>query len=140
MRILIVDDEPHNRTLLQHMLKALGECDLAVDGREAVEAFAMAFEDQRPYDLVLLDIMMPEMNGQDALKSIRAFEQEKGLSGNQEAVVFMVSALDTETQVVEAFFKGHCTDYVTKPINRDGLFAKLQEYGTRLGLDQNPLA
>ncbi|WP_130471835.1 response regulator [Candidatus Magnetaquicoccus inordinatus] len=137
MRILVVDDEPHNRMLLQHMLKSFGECDLAVDGREAVEAFIMAFDDQRPYDLVLLDIMMPEMNGQDALKSIRAYEQEKGVAGGSEAVVFMVSALDTETQVVEAFFKGHCTDYITKPINRDLLFAKLREYGKRLHLDQD---
>ena len=135
MRILVVDDEPHNRTLLQHMLKALGECDLAVDGREAVEAFIMAFEEQHPYDLILLDIMMPEMNGQDALKSIRVFEQDKNVPGNQETVVFMVSALDTEMQVVEAFFKGHCTDYITKPINRDLLFSKIKEYGKRLNLE-----
>ncbi|MEO5339173.1 MAG: response regulator [Magnetococcus sp. MYC-9] len=128
MRILIVDDEPFNRMLLQQILKEVGECDLAVDGREAVEAFVIADEDGLPYDLVLLDIMMPEMNGQDALKSIRSYEREKGVVGAKETAIFMVTALDTETQVVEAFFKGRCTDYITKPVNKDRLFAKLQEY------------
>ncbi|MBF0459763.1 MAG: response regulator [Magnetococcales bacterium] len=128
MRILIVDDEPHNRILLQQMLKSVGECDLAVDGREAVEAFMVALDDGLPYDLVLLDIMMPEMNGQDALKSIRAYEQEHGVTDTQEVVIFMVSALDTESQVVEAFFKGRCTDYITKPVRQSVLFDKLREY------------
>ena len=128
MRILIVDDEPHNRLLLQQILKSVGECDLAVDGREAVEAFMVALDDGLPYDLVLLDIMMPEMNGQDALRSIRAYEQEHGLTGAKEAVIFMVTALDTESQVVEAFFKGRCTDYITKPVRQEVLFNKLKEY------------
>ena len=128
MRILIVDDEPYNRILLQQMLKSVGECDLAVDGLEAVEAFSIAFEEGLPYNLVLMDIMMPEMDGQEALKSIRAYEQEQGVTGTQEAIIFMVSALDTESQVVEAFFRGRCTEYITKPIEKNRLFDKLQEY------------
>ncbi len=131
MRILVVDDEPYNRMLLQQMLKPVGECDLAIDGREAVEAFMMALDEGQPYDLILLDIMMPEMNGQDALKSIRAYEQEQGVAGGNETVIFMTTALDTETQVVEAFFKGRCTDYLTKPIQREVLFDKLREYKPR---------
>lgn len=127
MRILIVDDEPHNRTVLQFMLKSLGSCDQAVDGREAVEAFLMALDEGDPYQLILMDIMMPDMNGQDALKSIRAHERARGVDGAGEAVIFMVTALDTETQVVEAFFKGCCTDYLTKPVTQDRLFEKLKE-------------
>ncbi|MEO5352629.1 MAG: response regulator [Magnetococcus sp. XQGC-1] len=128
MRILIVDDEPNNRMLLQFMLKPIAQCDQAVDGREAVEAFLLAHEENDPYQLILLDIMMPEMNGQEALKSIRAHEKERGIRGTEEVAVFMVTALDTETQVVEAFFKGCCTDYITKPVNQDLLFAKMREY------------
>ncbi|MBF0582901.1 MAG: response regulator [Magnetococcales bacterium] len=128
MRILIVDDEQFNRLLLQQILKDLGDCDLTVDGREAVEAFILAHEEGNPYHLVLLDIMMPDMNGQDALKSIRSYERERGVDEAKQAVIIMVTALDTEAQVVEAFFRGRCTDYITKPVNQVQLFNKLKEY------------
>lgn len=132
MRILIVDDERNNRLILQKTLESILPpvitCDLVVDGLEAVEAFILAFEEKQPYDLVLLDIMMPEMNGQDALKSIRAFEKEQNVAGEKDTTIFMVTALDTEKQVVEAFFRGCCTDYLLKPITRDKLLEKLKEY------------
>lgn len=132
MRILIADDERNNRTILQKMVESIlppvVTCDLVMDGLEAVEAFMLALEEKQPYDLILLDIMMPEMNGQDALKSIRAFEKEQGVAGMQEAVIFMVTALDTEKQVVEAFFRGCCTDYLTKPVTWNVLREKLKEY------------
>ncbi|MGN7613825.1 response regulator [Magnetococcales bacterium HHB-1] len=128
MRILIADDEPNNRTLLKHHLAPHGECDLVVDGLEAVEAFTIALEDGEGYALICLDIMMPEMNGQEALKRIREIEEEHGISGDREAVILMTSALDDERQVVEAYFKGGCTDYLVKPISRDKLTEKLHEY------------
>ncbi|MBF0461724.1 MAG: response regulator [Magnetococcales bacterium] len=128
MRILIVDDEQNNRDLLQYMLKSIGSCDMAEDGSEAVEAFLLALEGRDPYHLILLDIMMPGMDGQNALKSIRAHERERGVAGTDEVVVFMVTALDTEQQVVEAFFKGCCTEYLTKPVKQKVLFDKLREY------------
>ncbi|MBF0127848.1 MAG: response regulator [Magnetococcales bacterium] len=128
MRTLIVDDELNNRYLLQQIMAPYGECDLAENGAEALEFFQAAMEDGVPYDLVLLDIMMPVMNGQDALRAIRSYENQQGHSGSQETVIIMVSALDTENHVVNAFFKGGCTDYLTKPVMRPTLLAKLQEY------------
>ncbi|MEO5377463.1 MAG: response regulator [Magnetococcus sp. DMHC-6] len=128
MKILIVDDEKNNRQVLAQIMAPFGEYDFAKDGREALEIFQLAIEDKTPYQLVLLDIMMPIMNGQEALFAMRAFEKEKGYSGSKETSIFIVSALDTEKQVVEAFFKGGCTDYITKPIIRSHLLAKLREY------------
>jgi two-component system, chemotaxis family, chemotaxis protein CheY len=63
MRCLIVEDDFVGRKLMQKYLSDYGECDVAVDGEEAVEAFRQAVENETPYDLICLDIMMPNMNG-----------------------------------------------------------------------------
>ncbi|NCC53452.1 MAG: response regulator, partial [Spartobacteria bacterium] len=71
MKTLIVDDDFTNRILLQAIMEEYGVAHIAVNGREAVDAVCMAMDDGVPYDLVCLDIMMPEMDGQEALKAIR---------------------------------------------------------------------
>ncbi|MBF0620522.1 MAG: response regulator [Magnetococcales bacterium] len=131
MKILIVDDEANNRLLLSQLLASHGDCDLAVNGREAVEAFELSLADGEPYDLICLDIMMPEMDGQAALKKIRALEEEFEISGD--TIIFMTTALDTEEHVVKAFFHGHCTDYLAKPISRESLEEKLNQYNLIAG-------
>ncbi|MBF0587912.1 MAG: response regulator [Magnetococcales bacterium] len=128
MKILIADDEAHNRVLLQGVLEPYGACDQAVNGREAVDAVRFALEDGTPYDLICLDIMMPELDGQDALAEIREMEREHGLGGAHQTPIFMISALDTEEQVVRAFFQGGCTDYITKPASREKVLTKLREH------------
>ena len=63
MKILIVEDDFASRKFMMDYMSKYGECDGTVDGSEAVEAFMMAREDDEPYDLVCLDIMMPSMDG-----------------------------------------------------------------------------
>ncbi|MBF0615091.1 MAG: response regulator [Magnetococcales bacterium] len=128
MKCLIVDDYLENRQLLFGFLQAYGKCDMAVHGGEAVDLFADALESGEPYDLVLLDIMMPEMNGQVALQQMRSLEKEYGMIGANEAVIIMVTALDSPWAATDAFFKGYCTDYLTKPITKQILIEKLLEY------------
>ncbi|MEO5369789.1 MAG: response regulator [Magnetococcus sp. DMHC-1] len=127
MKIMIADDEPDNRSLLQHILAPLGTCDFVSNGQEAIEACEMSLMDGKYYDLICLDIMMPKVDGHEALKKIRELEQTQRTDG-REAVVFMVSAMDTETHVVKAFFHGYCTDYLTKPVTRDKMLDKLRQY------------
>ncbi len=82
-----------------------------------------------PYELVLLDIMMPGMDGQEALKRIRDIERKHHVDGAGEAKVIMVTALDSPKSVIEAFFHGGCTDYLAKPITQKDLLDKLVENG-----------
>ena len=79
MKTLIVEDEFTSRRLLQKILAAYGECDIAIHGKEALEAFRLARDEREPYDLICLDIMMPEMDGQETLKMIRKTEEEMGI-------------------------------------------------------------
>ena len=67
MRSLIAEDDSTSRTLLHTLLSQVGGCDAARNGREAVEAFVARLHTNSPYDLVCLDIMMPELDGQAAL-------------------------------------------------------------------------
>ena len=93
MKILIVDDDFASRLLLQAVLSRYGECHIAVNGREAVEAFRAAQENVG-YDLICLDIMMPDVDGQTALKEIRALEEARGISSSAGAKIIMTTALD----------------------------------------------
>ena len=80
MKYLIVEDDFAARRLLQRYLSNYGDCDIAVDGNEAVEAFRQAVDEKEPYDLICLDIMMPNMDGHEALKVIRQIESEHGIT------------------------------------------------------------
>jgi len=129
MKILIVEDDFISRKLLKEILKSYGQCDIAVDGEEALTAFSMALEENSPYDLICMDIMMPKMDGQEALKRIRMAEQVSGMQGRREVPVVMVTALDDPKSVVNAFFHGTVSGYIVKPIHKDKVLEKLRSIG-----------
>jgi two-component system chemotaxis response regulator CheY len=129
MRVLVVEDDFTSRKVLQKILSPFGEVDIAVNGLEAVEAFESALGDERPYDLICMDIMMPEMDGQEALKQIRTVEKAHNIRPADEVKVIMTTALDDPKNVVEAYYKGGATSYVPKPIDKHMLLHLLKNLG-----------
>jgi two-component system chemotaxis response regulator CheY len=129
VKMLIVEDDFISRKLLKDFLSAYGECDIAVDGREAVQAFEQALDEDAPYDLVCMDILMPHLDGQAALKQIRKIESEKGLSGPAQTKVIMTTAFGDSENVVEAFFEGAATSYLIKPIHKRRLLEEVRKLG-----------
>ena len=127
MRILIVEDDFVGRKVLQRLLMEYGECDVAVDGAEAVKAFDLAWDAGAPYDVLFLDIMMPNMSGQDALNLIRKKELERGVSSNKEVKVIMTSALDDVKTVTQSFFQGGASAYLVKPLERRKIIEELRK-------------
>jgi|SRR5271166_234819 len=125
MRTLIVEDDFTSRLLLQSFLSKYGECHIAVNGKEAVAAFRAAQEHGSLYDLICMDIMIPEMDGQTAVKEIRALEQVRGTSSTHGAKIIMTTALDDVENVVEAF-KSLCDAYVFKPIDTGKLLGHMK--------------
>ena len=118
MKILLAEDDFVTRKFMVNFLSKYGECDVTVDGMEAVDAFMMALEDGEPYDLVCLDIMMPVMDGYQALVGIRNLEKERGISEDNAVKVIMTTALNEERNVNMAFELG-CTVYSGKPIDQE---------------------
>ena len=118
MKILLAEDDFVTRKYMSNFLKKYGECDVTVDGMEAIEAFTMALEDEEPYDLICLDIMMPIMDGYQALAGIRKQEEEHGIPTEKAVKVIMTTALNEEKNVKKAFELG-CTMYSGKPIDQE---------------------
>ena len=125
MKTLIVEDDFTSRLLLQASLTPYGECHIAVNGREAVEAFRAAREQGQRYDLICMDIMMPEMDGQEALRQIRKLEDDADILSGDAVKVVMTTALDDIGSVMTAF-KGLCDAYLMKPIDKAKLLAQLK--------------
>lgn len=131
MRILIAEDDLTSRKFLHRFLSQYGECDLVVDGLEALEAFLMSAKEEMPYDLICLDIMMPKVDGVKVLKSIRDFENQKGFDPEKRSKVIMTTAL-AETQFVQNAFDIGCDAYAAKPID----LARFTEVLQKLDLDK----
>lgn len=128
MNILVVEDDFISRRLLCRYLEKAGNCDVAINGAEAVAAVHDALHAGEHYDLVCLDIMMPGMSGQEALTAIRALEVEHGLNVGQGARVIMTTALEDHSTVRQAF-KASADGYLVKPIEKQKLFKLLAELG-----------
>jgi two-component system chemotaxis response regulator CheY len=128
MRILIAEDDFASRRVILKFLSVYGECDVTVDGMEAIDAFQMALDENEPYDLICLDIMMPIMDGYQALKNIRDIEKEQNIPDEKKVKVIMTTALNEEKNLKRAYELG-CTVYCTKPIDMDKLKATLEELG-----------
>ena len=129
MRILLAEDDFVTRKFMNSFLSKYGECDVTVDGSEAVEAFSMALKEGNPYDLVCLDIMMPIMDGYQALVGIRDLEKEYNVPEEKAVKVIMATALNDEKNVKVAFELG-CSIYSGKPIDEE----RFEDALTRLGL------
>ena len=123
-RALVVDDNFTNRQLLIELLTDKFICDVAVNGLEAVEAYYYSIENESPYQLILLDIAMPEVNGFECLRLIREEEKKSGIAWGEGIPIIMVTA--NEAVFMTAFKEG-CDDYILKPINPFLLFEKIEK-------------
>lgn len=128
LKVLAVDDNRTNLHILQVFLKKLGhQVLLANNGKEAVDFFLA----EKP-DLVLLDIMMPVMDGFEAARCIKA------LSRDRWTPIIFLSALNRDENLVEGLEAG-ADDYLTKPINFVVLEAKLRSMQRSLALQRESI-
>jgi len=126
MRALIVEDDPVSSLILENALSAYGRCDVAVDGRQALDAFRRSLDQASPYDLICMDIMMPELSGQEALRRIRELEKQAGIPSAKAVKVVMTTALSATREANDALFKGGACAYFVKPIHVDNLIDELK--------------
>lgn len=115
MKSLIVEDDFTCRLLLQKILDKYGEVHVAVNGKEAIAAVKGAIESGNHYQLICLDIMMPEMDGQECLQKIREMETESGMAYPNGAKVIMTTALGDPKNILSAY-GSLCDAYIQKPI------------------------
>jgi two-component system chemotaxis response regulator CheY len=126
MKCLIAEDDLVARKLLETILSEVSECHTSVNGKKAVAAFKMALDEGEPYDLLCLDIMMPEMDGHQALQAIRELEEAACIEEMACARVIMITSAREPSHVLGAFRRG-CEAYIVKPVNRVKLFEEMEK-------------
>jgi two-component system chemotaxis response regulator CheY len=129
MKSLVAEDDATNRKLLKTFLSRYGECDIAVDGNEAVNAVLHAIQSGREYDLVCMDLRMPKVDGQEAIREIR---REEAANHVAKTARIIVTTVHTDTESIAAALLGRCDAYLVKPIDT----AKLKKELIALGLIQ----
>ncbi len=132
LKILIAEDDFTSRKYLYQLLSKYGECDVVVDGLETIDAYMIALNEKKPYDLICLDIMMPKVDGVKALKMIRELEGQNQVPEEERVKIIMTTALG-ELDVVQTALEYGCNAYAAKPINVD----KLMEVIDKLDLLKN---
>lgn len=130
MKCLVVDDEVFTRELVVSMLDGMAECEEAASGGEALTKFSAALESDTPFDLVLMDIMMPGMNGHETAKAIRSAERGRG-GGGQNVKIVMLTALNTVEDAMESFCSAQSAAYIVKPVSREKLHATISKLGLK---------
>jgi two-component system, chemotaxis family, chemotaxis protein CheY len=127
MRTLIVEDDITNQILLQSFLSKYGECKIAANGKLALEAFSAAHKSGQDYDLICMDIMMPEMDGQAAIKGIRVLEEAAGKSSTNSVKIIMTTAA-ADMENIRQSFSSLCDAYLFKPIDTGKLLGHIRDF------------
>ena len=128
MKFLIVDDVELSRVMLAEILRDFGQCDMACNGYEAIDAFMQARSDNAPYDLICLDIIMPELDGLQVLKQIRLIESREAENAHDAVKVLMVSSI-SDFEHITMSFDPRYEAYMIKPFVREHLFEHLATFG-----------
>jgi two-component system, chemotaxis family, chemotaxis protein CheY len=128
MKILIAEDDFTSRIVLQKMLSPYGQCHTAEDGKVALEAFRTALAQGSPFNLICLDYLMPEMDGQEVIMEIRKTEDAKGISIAERAKIIVTTGLMDEDNAF-ATLRELCDAYLEKPVDRARLDDILRELG-----------
>jgi two-component system, chemotaxis family, chemotaxis protein CheY len=126
MRILIVEDNPTSRNIMGKLVKKYGDFDVSKNGEEALFMLSNALLENNYYDLICLDIMMPNIDGYEVLRSIREFEDENNIADQKRSKVIMTTALsDADSRKKAQNLK--CDGYITKPFSRNDFENELKK-------------
>ena len=127
MKFLIVEDDFISRRILKELCINYGDCDIAVNGQEAIDSFRLAHESKRPYDLILMDIMMPIVDGMEALLCIRTLERKMDIPSPLAVKVIMTTALDDPRTVIKSYNECEADSFIVKPLSRHKLSTELRK-------------
>jgi two-component system chemotaxis response regulator CheY len=126
MRALVVEDDCLSGQILRDVLSPYGLCDLVDNGRQALDAFKRSLDRARPYDLICMDISLPELDGQKTLRRIRDMEKAAGIDPGLEVKVVMITASSETGQVSDALFNGGASAYFVKPLQVEAFLKELK--------------
>lgn len=131
LKVLIVDDSDLQADMLAATLQDFGieNCTISLNALEAMQRFEAEYAGDEPFTLVFLDIVMPEMDGQEALKRMRTLELNLAAPEKQRTTIIMTTSLDSPKDMIQALIEGDCDDYIVKPVLAQNVKSMLVKYG-----------
>jgi len=118
MKSLVIEDDYITSMVLQEMLLAYGTADIAENGLLGVNAVEKSIQTNEFYNVIFSDIMMPEMDGMEALEKIREIESNHNIEGKDRTKIIMCTALD-DYETVKKSFSNQCDGYLVKPFTTE---------------------
>ncbi len=127
MNILVVDDEIVSQKKMMRILSGFGTCDGVKTGKEALRTVKTALENWKLYNLITLDVSMPDISGVEVLTAVRKMETDRGLADDEKSKILMVTS-HSDVETVKAC-SGKCDGYIIKPFNREVMTQKIKKTG-----------
>ena len=136
-KVLIVDDSASMRESFIAILSALAECHIAVNGQEAVDRVKAIRGKGDYFDIIIMDIIMPEKDGLAAVKEIRRHEQEMGWHTDNSATIVIVTTITDPSRILMAQYECGADAYITKPFTEETVLQTLSNNGLKVDFGQN---
>lgn len=128
MKILIVDDELVSREKMKKIMSSYGECQAVENGSDALEIFKTALDQKEPFELLTIDISMPDIDGTEVLFSVRKLENDFLIpKPNQSKTIMVTSSSDKDTIIT--CIQAGCNEYIVKPFDKGVINKKLAKLG-----------
>jgi len=123
-RVLLVDDDKVTRKLIIEILKDKAQCVEAINGIDALEIYNESLQNKAPFDVMLLDILMPDIYGVEVYHIIRTRERTEGISSKERIPIVMITAFAN-------MFRSHLDDgtsnaFIEKPITAEKIISAIQ--------------
>ena len=128
LKALVIDDDTVCRERLKMLMQDFFDCTFACNGREGLLMYKKSLQEGAPYQLITLDINMPEMNGHETLEAVRKLEEQHGIQGLDVVKVIMTTSENSSNHVFAAFREG-CEAYVVKADMGDKLLDAVVQLG-----------
>ncbi len=126
IRALIVEDVFLIQRVIERFIEPYGTFRVSNNGRSALKEYAEYFFNGDAFNLVCLDIYLPEVNGLEVLKHIRDFEKEIRLSEEERSKIIIISSVTHPGTIQQAYDLG-CDYYITKPFSKDDILKALKK-------------
>ena len=136
-RVLIVDDSTSIRQSFTDILSPLAICEVATNGQEAVDMIKRTVNKGGHFDLVLMDIIMPEKDGLTAVREIRQFEMSRGCTEADRMTIVIVTTIKEPSRILIAQYECGADAYITKPFTRETVLQTLRSNGLGINPTQH---